>query len=91
MPEIPKFHEFMRPLLEFLQEQGELARNDAIEAVIMKMGITDEQMAINQESNGKPIVRGRIGWASSYLRVAGALIGPKRGFFALGPCPVSTT
>lgn len=85
MPEIPKFHEFMRPLLEVLQEQGELARNDAIEAVIMKMGITDEQMAITQEGNGKPIVRGRIGWASSYLRVAGALIGPKRGFFALGP------
>lgn len=75
----------MRPLLEVLQERGELARNDAIEAVIQKMGITDEQMAITQESNGKPIVRGRIGWASSYLRVAGALIGPKRGFFALGP------
>ena len=85
MPDIPKFHEFMRPLLEVLQEQGELARNDAIEAVIQRMGITEEQMAITQESNGKPIVRGRIGWASSYLRVAGALIGPRRGFFALGP------
>lgn len=85
MPNIPKFHEFMRPLLEVLQEQGELARNDAIEAVIRKMNITEEQMAITQESNGKPLVRGRIGWASSYLRVAGALTGPKRGFFALGP------
>jgi restriction system protein len=50
-----------------------------------KMGISDEQMSITQESNGKPLVRGRIGWASSYLRVAGALVGPKRGFFALGP------
>lgn len=85
MPEIPKFHEFMRPLLEVLQEQGELSRNLAIEAVISKMGISDEQMSITQESNGKPLVRGRIGWASSYLRVAGALVGPKRGFFALGP------
>jgi hypothetical protein len=33
-----KFHEFMRPLLEVLQEQGELPRNDAIEAVIEKNG-----------------------------------------------------
>jgi restriction system protein len=85
MPDIPKYHEYMRPLLEVLQERGELARGDAIEAVIQKMGITEEQMAVTQESNGKPIVRGRIGWASSYLRVAGALTGPKRGFFAIGP------
>jgi restriction system protein len=85
MTDIPKFHEFMRPLLEVLLEQGELSRNDAIEAVIKKMDISGDQMSITQESNGKPLVRGRIGWASSYLRVAGALVGPKRGFFALGP------
>ena len=42
-------------------------------------------MAVSQESNGKSIARGRIGWASSYLRTAGALSGPKRGYFALGP------
>ena len=85
MVEIPKWHQFMVPLLEVLQERGELARNDAIEAVVQKVGLTDEQMAVSQESNGKSIARGRIGWASSYLRVAGALIGPKRGYFALGP------
>lgn len=85
MIDIPKFHEFMRPLLEVLQEQGELSRNDAIEAVIKRMNISNEQISITQESDGKPLVRGRIGWASSYLRVAGALVGPRRGFFALGP------
>ena len=83
--EIPKWHQFMRPLLEVLREQGELPRNDAIEAVVQKVGLTEEQMAVSQESNGKSIARGRIGWASSYLRVAGALSGPKRGYFALGP------
>ena len=85
MTDIPKYHQFMRPLLEVLQECGELARNDAIEAVVQKVGLSEEQMAVSQESNGKSIARGRIGWASSYLRVAGALIGPKRGYFALGP------
>ncbi len=84
MLEIPKFHQFMRPLLQVLQEHGEMSRNDAIEAVVKNMGLTDDQMCINQESNGKSLVRGRIGWASSYLRVAGALIGPKRGYYALG-------
>ena len=85
MTDIPKFHQFMRPLLEVLHEHGELARNDAIEAVVQKVGLTEEQMAVSQESNGKSLARGRISWASSYLRVAGALIGPKRGYFALGP------
>lgn len=79
MIDVPRFHEFMRALLDILQKQGELARNDAIEAVIQRMGITEEQMAITQESNGMPIVRGRIGWASSYLRVAGALTAHKLG------------
>ena len=85
MTEIPKWHEFMLPLLKVLQERGELSRNDAIEAVVQKVGLSDEQMAVSQESNGKSIASGRIGWASSYLRCAGALIGPKRGYFALGP------
>ena len=75
----------MLPLLEVLEDRGELPRRQAIDAVVQKVGLTDEQLAIIQESNGKSTARGRIGWASSYLRTAGALIGPKRGYFALGP------
>lgn len=85
MADLPKWHEFMLPLLEVLRERGELSRNDAIDEVVRKVGLSDEQLAISQESNGKSVARGRIGWASSYLRTAGALIGPKRGYFALGP------
>jgi restriction system protein len=87
MPDIPKFHEFMRPLLEVLQEHGPMARSDAIDAVVRKMRLTDEQMAVTQESNGKSLARGRIGWASSYLRVAGALIGPHVGTLPLVEMP----
>ncbi|MDA9700066.1 restriction endonuclease [Synechococcus sp. AH-736-M02] len=85
MADLPKWHEFMLPLLQVLQERGELSRNNAIDAVVQRVGLTEEQIAVSQESNGKSVARGRIGWASSYLRVAGALIGPKRGYFALGP------
>ena len=85
MADLPKWHEFMLPLLEVLKERGELSRNDAIEAVVHRVGLTEEQITLSHESNGKSVARGRIGWASSYLRTAGALIGPKRGYFALGP------
>ena len=75
----------MRPLLEVLKENGEMYRHDAIDAVVKKMSLSQEQLAEKQISNGKSIAKGRVGWASSYLRVAGALIGPRRSYFALGP------
>ena len=43
MAEIPKFHEFMRPLLEVLVENGEMHWHDAIDATIKKVGLTEEQ------------------------------------------------
>ena len=75
----------MRPLLEVLRENGEMYRHDAIDAVVKKMNLTQDQLAEKQISNGRSIAKGRVGWASSYLRVAGALIGPRRSYFALGP------
>ena len=75
----------MRPLLEVLRENGEMYRHDAIDAVVKKMNLTQDQLAEKQISNGRSIAKGRVGWASSYLRVSGALIGPRRSYFALGP------
>ena len=55
----------MKPLLEVLKENGEMYRYDAIEAVVRKERLTDEQLGVLQESNGKCIAKERIGWASS--------------------------
>jgi len=82
--DIPKWHEFMKPLLEVLKENGEMSRQEAVEAVVQKVGLTPEQLAEVQVSDSKSKARARVGWASSYLRVAGALSGPRRGYFALG-------
>jgi restriction system protein len=68
-----------------LQEHGEMYRHDAIDAVIRKTGLTDEQLALVHETNGKSVARGRISWAASWLKLAGALVMPKRSYFALGP------
>jgi len=83
--DIPKWHEFMKPLLEVLKVNGEMSRQEAVEAVVQKVGLTPEQLAEVQVSDSKSKARARVGWASSYLRVAGALSGPRRGYFALGP------
>ena len=75
---------FYEPLLEVLKENGEMPRQEAIDAVVDKVGLSEEQLSVLNEGNGKSKARGRVGWASSYLRVAGALDGPRRGYFALG-------
>ena len=75
----------MKPLLEVLKVNGEMSRQEAVEAVVQKVGLTPEQLAEVQVSDSKSKARARVGWASSYLRVAGALSGPRRGYFALGP------
>ena len=84
MAELPKFHEFMRPLLEVLIENGEMHRHDAVAATIKKVGLTEEQKSICHETNGKFIAQERVGWASSYLSQAGCLERPKRGYMAPG-------
>jgi len=75
----------MAPLLQVLKEQGEMYRHDAIDAVIKKTGLSDEQVGLVHETTGKSVARGRISWAASYLKQAGALVIPKRSYFALGP------
>ena len=85
MVEIPKFHEFMTPLLLVLKENGEMYRNDAFDATIEKVGLTNEQKTVIRESTGRSVARERVGWASSYLKQAGGIIRPKRGYMYLGP------
>ena len=47
MVEIPKFHEFMTPLLLVLKEKGEMYRNNAFDATIEKVGLTDDSYVWN--------------------------------------------
>ena len=62
-----------------LKENGEMYRDDAFDATIEKVGLTDEQKAVIRESTGRSVARERVGWASSYLKQAGGLIRPKKG------------
>ena len=85
MVEIPKFYYFLKALLEVLRDNGEMYGQDATDAVIKKMSISDELLEIKNESDGKSKVRDRVSWAGVYLKEVNALIRPKRGYVALGP------
>ena len=64
MTELPKFHEFMRPFMEVLVENGEMYRHDAVAATIEKIGLRGEQKSICHETKGKFIAQERVGWVS---------------------------
>ena len=42
---VPKFHEFMIPLLEVLKEHGELSRQESYDAVCDHVGLPEELVA----------------------------------------------
>ena len=89
MIDIPKFHEFFTPVLEVINDKGEISAHEAVEIVVKKMDLNDEQLAIVQESNGRPLAKNRIHWAFSYLKQAGGITRPKRGYINIGPNCVS--
>ena len=65
MTELPKFHEFMRPLLEVLVENGEMHRHDAVAATIKKVGLTEEQKSTApSRSYGEDTETESVGWIS---------------------------
>ena len=83
--DIPKFDEFMTPLLEVLKKaDGDILAHDATDAVIENMKITEDQLSINNVSSGGSKVIDRVHWAASYLKKVDAIERPKRGYLRLG-------
>ena len=84
MINLPKFNEFFTPILQIVSETGEINAHEAVDLVIKKVGLNEEQLSLKQESNGRPLAKNRVHWACSYLYKAGGLTRPKRGFIDVG-------
>ena len=84
MIDLPKFNEFFTPILQIVNETGEINAHEAVDLVIKKVGLNEEQLSLKQESNGRPLAKNRVHWACSYLYKAGGLTRPKRGFIDVG-------
>lgn len=85
MVDLPKFHQFMLPMLRVIAEKGELSRQEAIDEVIKRTGLTTEQISSTHDISGQSVARGRISWAASHLKLAGGITQPRRGVFDRGP------
>lgn len=80
---IPKFYEFMKPLLKEL-EDGEIHTLKSVKlSMIQKFNLSDEDAAELLPSGRQTKFMNRLSWAGTYLKKAGLIAGPARGTFQI--------
>ncbi|TLP98523.1 restriction endonuclease [Nesterenkonia salmonea] len=80
--DIPKWHEFMHPVLQVLSDGETYSRRALRTATTAATGITEDQLSVILKS-GQSKVDNRIGWATSALTQAGAVERPARGAYQI--------
>lgn len=80
---IPDYQACMLPLLKLSADGNEHRIRDAIQTIADEFGLTEEERRELLPSGGTLIIASRVGWARTYLKKAGLLEDPKRGFFRI--------
>jgi restriction system protein len=79
--ELPKFHETFNPILEILSDGKVLHHRELLNKVVEKYYSNLPIELLNEKTkNGERLILNRIAWGKSYLKKAGYLIYPERGF-----------
>lgn len=78
---IPTFQELMRPALELSQTKMQF--QNAVDILADKLQLTDAERAEKTLKNKGDVFKGRVGWAITYLRQAGLVHRPERGYFEI--------
>lgn len=79
---IPKWHEFMAPILRVMSDGATRDRGEITQAAADEAGVVSEERQITL-TTGQPMYANRVGWAISHLSRAGALSRPERGRYVI--------
>ncbi|MDF3130489.1 restriction endonuclease [Kiritimatiellaeota bacterium B1221] len=80
---IPDYQTLMFPVLKISEDGNTHKFRDAIEILAEGFSLTDEERRELLPSGSQAVFDNRVGWARSYLKQAGLLDSPKRGFFKI--------
>ncbi|TRW93197.1 restriction endonuclease [Candidatus Methylobacter oryzae] len=80
---IPDYQTLMLPVLKLASDRKEHKFSQAVEELANKFLLTTEERNELLPSGGQAVFNNRVGWARSYLKQAGLLVSPKRGFFSI--------
>lgn len=80
---IPDYQTLMLPVLKLASDGKEHKFSQAVEELADELDLTAEERNELLPSGGQFVFHNRVGWARSYLKQAGLLASPKRGFFTI--------
>jgi restriction system protein len=73
----------MRPLLEIIQDRQSHAFSEALKQVCDHFSLTEEERVAKIDSGKSTVIKNRVGWARTYLKKAGLLDSPEKGFLQI--------
>jgi restriction system protein len=73
----------MLPLLRYASDSQEHQLKDAAQKLAQDFNLTSEEVSEFLPSGQQPVFINRIGWARTYLKKAGLLLSPRRGYFQI--------
>ena len=82
---IPDFQTLMLPLMRHCQDGKEHSISDTVEAIADHFKLTDEERKALLPSGVQEVLRNRVAWAKSHLKMAGLLANPRRGIYQITP------
>lgn len=82
-PFIPKWHEFIDPVIRVLAASGRLTLQEIYAQVADFVGLSDDAKAEMTSSARQPVYWNRIGWAITRTKGAGLLAQPARATYEL--------
>lgn len=80
---IPDYQTLMLPVLKLASDNKEHKFSQAVEELADEFNLTTEERSDLLPSGSQAVFNNRVGWARSYLKQAGLLASPKRGYFTI--------
>lgn len=80
---IPDFESIMLPLLKLVEDGKEHSAREALDYIIDSFNLNEEEKRELLDSGTQTIIYNRVGWARTYLKKAGLIESPRRGYFKI--------
>ncbi|WP_349257720.1 restriction endonuclease [Povalibacter sp.] len=80
---IPDYQSCMLPLLRFAADGNEHQLKDAAQALAGQFSLSEQELSEFLPSGQQPVFINRLGWARTYMKKAGLLRNPRRGYFQI--------
>ncbi len=80
---IPDYQALMLPLLKITADQKPHKLSEVVERLTVEFNLTPEECSQLLPSGASTLIKSRVGWARSYLKQAGLIEYPQRGFFSI--------